>query len=178
MKYRHSKKQYKQYRQHSIINMKHTKRPNWHIVRRYQIRSWYLSVILFFCAVGAVLYWTRIPVISPCPDAGCKVNVLYVKEHRSELEEMINYIVKTFEKEGNVVVFQAMLIAQCESRWNPKAYNYNTNGTSDYGLFQINTVHVLRYGTGFYYDWKQNVDVAYKIYKQSGWNPWVCKEVL
>lgn len=51
--------------------MKHTKRPNWHIVRRYQIRSWYLMVILVFVCAGCVLYWTRIPVISPCPDDGC-----------------------------------------------------------------------------------------------------------
>jgi len=44
---------------------------NQKIIRRYQHRSWFLSVILFFLAVGVVLYWTRIPVISPCPDDGC-----------------------------------------------------------------------------------------------------------
>jgi hypothetical protein len=29
-----------------------------------------------------------------------------------------------------------------ESEWNPLAYNYNKNGTTDYGLCQINSIHI------------------------------------
>jgi phosphomevalonate kinase len=104
--------------------------------------------------------------------------MIYSQESKSKLQEMIDYIIKTFEPEGSLVVFQALEIAQCESHWRPNAYHYNTNTTGDYGLFQINSVHVFRYGTGFMYDWKKNVDTAYKIYKSSGWNPWVCWNLI
>lgn len=38
---------------------------------RYQKRSYFLMVILFFIASGVVLYFLRDPIISPCPDSGC-----------------------------------------------------------------------------------------------------------
>ena len=159
--------------------MKHSKvLANQKIIRRYQHRSWYLMVILIFIAAGAIVFATTPKVISPCASTGCQIAHVYEKESKTQLEEMISYIVKTFEPEGSLVVFQALEVAQCESHWNPQAYNYNTNLTGDYGLFQINTVHIVRYGSGFMYDWKTNVDVAYKIYKSSGWNPWVCWKLL
>ena len=148
---------------------------NQKIIRRYQWRWYYCAVILIFICAGAIVFATKPKVISPCASTGC---MIYSKESKSQLQEMIDYIIKVFEPEGSLVVFQALEIAQCESHWRPQAYHYNTNYTSDYGLFQINTVHVLRYGTGFFHDWKENVNVAYKIYKSSGWNPWVCWKLL
>ena len=35
----------------------------------------------------------------------------------------------------------ALRIAFAESSFNPKAENYNTNGSNDLGLFQINSIH-------------------------------------
>ncbi len=35
-------------------------------------------------------------------------------------------------------------IAKIESGLNPKAICFNTNGTKDYGLMQINTIHLKR----------------------------------
>lgn len=46
----------------------------------------------------------------------------------------------------------------------------NTNGTKDIGIFQINSIHS---GKGNLYDCRENVRVAYEIFKRSGWNPWV-----
>ena len=153
---------------------------NQKIIRRYQHRSWFLMVILFFILVGIVLYVTKEKVISPCPNdcSGAMVKVVYASEEKTELEQMVSYITQVFQPEGKQVVYQALQIAQCESKWNPKAYNFNTNGSSDYGLFQINSVHEKRYGQGFMYSWKANVDTAFALYKFQGWRPWVCKYVL
>jgi hypothetical protein len=35
----------------------------------------------------------------------------------------------------------AMAIAKAESGWNPTATNKNSNGSTDYGLMQINSIH-------------------------------------
>ena len=66
-------------------------------------------------------------------------------------------------------------IAFAESGGNPKAVNHaNRNGSSDYGLFQINSVHgsLLKQG-----DWRDPVDnakMALKVYRDAGnkWTPW------
>lgn len=66
-------------------------------------------------------------------------------------------------------------ISQAESSGRANAVNNaNTNGTSDYGLMQINSVHSDLLGK---YDWKdpqQNLDMAYQIYKDAGnsFTPW------
>lgn len=119
-------------------------------------------------------------ITSPCPPDGCFVKTVMAYEQKSKLREVIDYIVYKFEDEGKVVVNQALQIAFCESKWNTEAYNYNSQSdlSSDFKVFQINSVHVSRYGTDFMYDWKANVDTAYKIYKQSGWGPWVCAHKL
>ena len=69
----------------------------------------------------------------------------------------------------------AVAISQAESSGNASAVNNaNSNGTSDYGLMQINSVHSdLLKG----HDWKdpqQNMDMAYQIYKSAGgsFSPW------
>lgn len=66
-------------------------------------------------------------------------------------------------------------VALAESGGNPTAVNRNNNGSTDYGLFQINTVHgsLLQQG-----DWSNPVDnsrMALTVWKNAGskWTPWV-----
>jgi len=57
-----------------------------------------------------------------------------------------------------------------ESGGNEKAANMNDNHGScmgSYGLMQIACIH-----GGVFYDSKQNMDKAFKIYNRSGWTPW------
>lgn len=71
----------------------------------------------------------------------------------------------------------AVAIARCESGLNPKAYNpKNTNGTTDGGLFQINSTHYKRMEKlGLDpYDVRDNAAFARMLYEESGWRPWVC----
>jgi len=61
---------------------------------------------------------------------------------------------------------------------NPKGaceiYHYNTDGTLDWGYFQINTVHLQRPGLNLrdLLDCKANIDFAYVLYTERGFVPW------
>ena len=49
-------------------------------------------------------------------------------------------------------------------------YHYNTDGTLDWGYFQINTVHLERPGLNLrdLLDCKANIDFAYQLYREKG----------
>jgi hypothetical protein len=54
-------------------------------------------------------------------------------------------------------------------------YHYNSsNRTLDWGYFQINTVHLMRPGLNLrdLLDCKANIDFAYELYRQRGFEPW------
>jgi len=54
-------------------------------------------------------------------------------------------------------------------------YHYNSNGTLDWGYFQINTVHLERPGLNLrdLLDCKANIDFAYQLYvEHGGFSPW------
>jgi hypothetical protein len=54
-------------------------------------------------------------------------------------------------------------------------YHYNTDGTLDWGYFQINTVHLQRPGLHLrdLLDCKANIDFAYQLYlERKGFTPW------
>lgn len=65
----------------------------------------------------------------------------------------------------------AAAIAMAESHGNPTATNKNSNGTTDYGLWQINSVHKDVLSSGKWQDPQTNANMAYKVYQQAGgWN--------
>ncbi len=54
-------------------------------------------------------------------------------------------------------------------------YHYNTNGTLDWGYFQINTVHLKRPGLNLrdLLDCRANIDFAWQLYvEKGGFTPW------
>ena len=53
-------------------------------------------------------------------------------------------------------------------------YHYNSDGTLDWGYFQINTVHLKRAGLNLrdLLDCKANIDFAYQLYTERGFVPW------
>ena len=54
-------------------------------------------------------------------------------------------------------------------------YHYNSDGTLDWGYFQINTVHLKRPGINLrdLLDCKANIDFAYQLYQEKGgFTPW------
>jgi hypothetical protein len=80
------------------------------------------------------------------------------------------------EKWGLVECRTALAIAEAESNLNCNAFNVNTNGSVDFSIFQLNSVHLKKGG-----EWtlenmancKKNVDLAYQLWTEQGWEPWV-----
>lgn len=74
----------------------------------------------------------------------------------------------------------ALAIANCESGYNPRAFNPETASKlkgittySSYGVFQLNRAYDERY-----YDYKYNIAQAFELYLRRGWQPWTCYKNL
>ncbi|MFS4438589.1 hypothetical protein ACMA5I_10275 [Paracoccaceae bacterium GXU_MW_L88] len=71
----------------------------------------------------------------------------------------------------------AIAVAMCESGLRADAYNpANNNGTTDGGLYQLNSVHDARLAELGLDKWNVEDNIAYArmLYDESGWTPWVC----
>lgn len=69
----------------------------------------------------------------------------------------------------------ALAIQRAENaRGACEIYHYNSDGTLDWGYFQINTVHLKRPGLNLrdLLDCKSNIDFAYQLYRERGFQPW------
>jgi hypothetical protein len=74
---------------------------------------------------------------------------------------------------------RAKKIITCESGGNPNAYHKNNNGSSDYGLMQINSIHIKRIGDlNKLYDPETNIRIGSEIYNEQGFRPWVCNKKI
>lgn len=68
----------------------------------------------------------------------------------------------------------AVAVALAESGGNPTATNKNSNGSTDFGLFQINSVHRGILSSGNWQNPRDNARMAKQVFDQSkGWTPWV-----
>lgn len=65
----------------------------------------------------------------------------------------------------------ALAISQAENgtRQCDRVSKPNSNGTRDFGVFQVNEIHSKK---GNLKDCKDNIRVAYEIFKASKWNAW------
>ena len=69
----------------------------------------------------------------------------------------------------------ALAVQRAENpRGDCEIYHYNSDGTLDWGYFQINTVHLKRSGVNLrdLLDCKANIDFAYQLYTEKGFEPW------
>lgn len=68
----------------------------------------------------------------------------------------------------------AVAVALAESGGNATATNKNTNGTTDYGLWQINSIHTADLAAGNWQDPASNARMAFAVYTRAGrkWTPW------
>lgn len=86
-------------------------------------------------------------------------------------EEIVAEIQRQFGKHTN----KALAVLDCENRnLDVNATNWNRDKSTDRGIFQINSIHVKRFGTLFQTDWKENIRVARVIHSEQGWRPWTC----
>jgi hypothetical protein len=69
----------------------------------------------------------------------------------------------------------ALAIQRAENpRGACEIYHYNSDGTLDWGYFQVNTVHLTRIGLNLrdLLDCRANIDFAYQLYQERGFQPW------
>ena len=100
-----------------------------------------------------------------------------------EAPQSVSSAIETVEEQITRLSFkmgvnpQIMLnISICErDPINPDKINYNSNGTADYSLFQINTIHVqdaLKQGLDVVNSREDNIIYAIKLYKKNGLSDW------
>jgi len=89
---------------------------------------------------------------------------------QGSIEELIAYYFKGDSED-------ALLIAQCESGLNPKAFN-PTNNSNDRGIFQISTKWHPEVSDECGFDEECNIREAKRIFDESGWEAWMCANVL
>lgn len=90
----------------------------------------------------------------------------------SPLNEIQQYICDKFGNDCKL----ALAVQKAENgTMQCDRFNINKNGTVDFGVFQINTVHLKKgYKISDLIDCKKNVDIAYEIYsQQKGFQAWV-----
>jgi len=68
----------------------------------------------------------------------------------------------------------ASKIIQCESSWNPSAFNKNKDSSSDRGLWQLSNKYYSKVLDRCAYDAVCSTGEAIKIIKSEGFKPWVC----
>ena len=91
-------------------------------------------------------------------------------------EDIIAYIKQVFGNEAD----NAFKILSCENKGlNPKAINHNRDLSTDHGIFQINSIHLKGKAKGKdLNNYKDNIDVAKKIYDDRGWSAWACSHMM
>jgi hypothetical protein len=97
------------------------------------------------------------------------VETVHAEPQPDPLNPLQRYICNKFGDQCKT----ALAVAMAESRQNPEALNKNTNGTFDIGTFQINSIHFKRCPLKQLVDPYGNIDCAFEIYSEQGWNPWV-----
>ena len=93
-------------------------------------------------------------------------------------EDIKDWILDEWEKVGQRD--EANAIITCESRWNLNAFNINSNGTIDLGLYQFNSLH-LKSGLidlKCLGDFKCQTKKAIEMWQKKGWTPWVCNKLV
>ena len=112
--------------------------------------------------------------VSPTPTPQLKVVELIMPTATptpTDKEEIIAEIVRVFGEEAP----NAFNVLYCENRGlNPEAVNWNSNGSWDAGIFQVNQIH--GYTMDQMKDYKQNIRAAKKIFDGRGWTAWACSE--
>jgi hypothetical protein len=89
---------------------------------------------------------------------------------------MQDWVKAEVEKAGLDWNFVNCLITK-ESNWDVWATNWNTNGSIDYGIFQINSCHKNTISVEDRYDYKKSTKWAIeKRLRDGNWNAWVASK--
>ena len=142
---------------------------------QYKERTKYrfgVSVVILGLLCLLVAFWGYYSkpqtMISPLPRSFMPVIVKTVVA--SPGDPIVDEISRVFKNEGTKTVAKAIMCFYSESKLNTLAYNFNSNGTADAGIAQINDVWGMSIEDR--QDYRKNIRKAYEIYKKHGWTPW------
>jgi len=95
-------------------------------------------------------------------------------------DTMKNEVMALIEEAG-LNTYEAYMIIQCESHWNPDAHgvNWNNKAGVDRGLFQISSLYHPEVSNACAYDPICNTKEAIRIHNEwNGWGAWSCGKRL
>jgi hypothetical protein len=103
----------------------------------------------------------------------CQIPALAVPSGRLDAAKVADLAARAGFRGRDVQI--AVAVARAESDWNPSARNGNTNGSTDFGLMQINSIHASILAGGSWSNPQDNMVMAFKVFQGSGgrWTPWV-----
>lgn len=142
------------------------------------IRAFSLSLAGIGLCAGYKVLNTPVELVSPFDS----INYIAPKQAQAE-EHTFVATTPVFENEIDQYIYEvfgedyqdAKTILSCENKGlNPNAVNHNRNGSIDEGIFQINTIH----GQKDMFDYRKNIDFAYKLMKKGGWSQWSCSHKI
>ena len=111
------------------------------------------------------------PLVVSLRSPGAEAAAAQADQHGRRLTAYQQYACLKFGADCRV----ALAIQRAENpRGACEIYHYNSDGTLDWGYFQINTVHLRRPGVNLrdLLDCKANIDFAYLLYHERGFVPW------
>ena len=100
-----------------------------------------------------------------------------VPDKKEKLEPTMKEWVLNEVSKAGLDVYQVDRIIQCESGWDNWKYGINTNGSTDFGLWQINSIHKKTASVECRWDYK--CATRWSIQKRldvGHWNDWVCNK--
>jgi len=150
---------------------------------KFMVKAAQKAMNMLFFAIGASLtavsgffYVQGVPMpqqkfMSPVP-VWAKVEPTFTPTPTPTLDPVREEIMRVFGEHGK----DAIKVAKCESRLLTNAYNDNRKRGGkgeDIGLFQINNYYHPA-AKKFLYDWKVNIAIAYKLFRDAGnsFSPW------
>ena len=91
---------------------------------------------------------------------------------------MREWVLNEVKKAGLDVDYVDRLI-NCESKWNNWAVAWNKNGSIDYGIWQINSIHKGTISVEDRFDYKEATDWAIQKRLHDGnWSAWSCSRII
>ena len=131
------------------------------------------NIFVAILVVTLIICWDQAHTEKPVMAQEVVESPVASPEPLETIETPETYIRKVFgEVDGERAI---KMLKECENKqMRLDAINWNGNGTFDFGLFQINSLH--GYSKEQLSDYKFNTNVAYKIYKNAGYSfsPWTC----
>ncbi|MBA3844026.1 MAG: hypothetical protein H0X39_15665 [Actinobacteria bacterium] len=127
--------------------------------------------------LGGVIGAAILGVAAPAAAAPRNAFSCQGKDHKYSRTEIKTCVIPSIFR-PHLLAADAVRVFTCESGLEARQLSYNTNGTVDRGVSQINSVHDGDFSPARALHPVFNVQYAYRLWHSSGWAPWVCARIV